>query len=45
MEDNQEPVIPWLMKRWKERKIMKKEREIRELELEIEKVKLTNKLN
>ena len=43
-EENQEPAIQWLIRRWKEKGIQKKKREIEELKLEIEKAKLEKDL-
>ena len=43
-ENKEPPAIPWLIKRWKERKIRKKKQEIQELELEIQKAKLEKEL-
>jgi len=43
-ETKQEPAIPWIIKRFKERKITKKKREIEELKLDIEKTKLEKEL-
>jgi len=42
---NEEPLIPYLVKKWKNRKVSKKEDEIRELELEIAKAKLQKELD
>ena len=43
-KNNEEPAIPWLAKRWKERNLIKKKREIEELKLDIEKTKLEKDL-
>lgn len=39
-----EPVIPQLVKNWKNREVLKKQKEIDMLNLEIEKAKLQKKL-
>ncbi len=39
-----EPIIPSLIKRWKNRKLTKKKDEIEELKLEIQKAKLKKEL-
>lgn len=43
-KNNEEPAIPWLVRRFKERGIQKKKREIEELKLDIEKAKLKKDL-
>jgi len=39
-----EPVLPSLLKDWKNRKLLKKQKEIEELKLDIEKAKLNKEL-
>jgi hypothetical protein len=41
---NKEPIIPYLIRKWKNRSIQKKKKEIEELKLEIEKTKLEKEL-
>ncbi len=43
-ETNKEPAIPWLIIIWKERKLKKKQRDIEELKLDIEKTRLEKQL-
>lgn len=44
MEDKKEPIIPSLLKGMKNRKLRKKQEELEELKLEIEKAKLEKEL-
>lgn len=43
-DEKLEPAIPWLIRRWKEKSKIKKQREIEDLKLEIEKAKLEKQL-
>lgn len=42
--ETNEPAIPYLIRKWKERKLTKKKQEIEELKLDIEKAKLEKDL-
>ncbi len=44
MDNKEDPIIPSLIKRWKNRKLTKKKDEIEELKLEIQKAKLKKEL-
>jgi len=45
MKEQRLGLIPWLVNRWKNRKEIRKEKEIRELRLDIEKERLKLKLD